>query len=287
VSGGEPFLRKDLEAIVSAVYDHCSPSIINIPTNGILTDRIVQGVEKIARYCKKASIVINVSIDDIGERHDSIRGIPGNYEKAVRTVNALKALGLPNLSVGIHTVLSKFNVTLIEETYKELMTLHPDSYVTEIAEEREELKTIGADITPSDDDYVKAVKFLIEKLKTDCFSKIGRITRSFRIAYYKMVKRYLKEKRQIIPCYAGIASVQIAPDGNVWMCCIKAESMGNLRDADYDLRKIWFSEKAAIARQRIKAGECACPLANAAYTNMLFSIKTLFSVGLNMMRRNK
>jgi MoaA/NifB/PqqE/SkfB family radical SAM enzyme len=285
ISGGEPFLRKDLEQVVCALYDICSPSIINIPTNGILSDRIPQLTRNIAAHCKNAHIVVNVSIDEIGDKHDEIRSVPGNYDKAVETVSALKALRMPNLSVGIHTVISKFNVTRIPEIYMHLRSLEPDSYITEIAEERVELDTIGADITPAYEDYARAVDFLIKKLKYERFDEVGRIARAFRIEYYRLVKRILTERRQVIPCYSGFASAQVAPDGDVWMCCIKAKSIGNLRDVDYDFNKVWFSEESDVLRRSIKRGECYCPLANAGYTNMLHRMRSLFKAGLNLLSR--
>ena len=287
ISGGEPFLRNDLQELVCSLYDYCQPSIINIPTNGILKESIPGIVRHIALHCKNSQIVINLSFDEIEDKHDAIRGVPGNYAKAVETLTALKALDPSNISTGIHTVISKFNVTRIPDIYRHLQTLNPDSYITEIAEEREELNTIGTDISPEYQDYTHAVDFLNQELAEDHFNRVGKITRAFRIEYYQMVKRILKEQRQVIPCYAGFASAQIAPDGDVWMCCIKAESIGNLRNADYDFKKIWFSEKAKIVRQRIKNRECYCPLANASYTNMLHSLKSLFRVGWNFIKSNE
>ena len=149
ISGGEPFLYKDIDALVGSLYDNCRPAIINIPTNGLLYERIPIIVKQIAGHCIKSQIVINLSIDEIEERHDAIRGVPGNYRKALKTYAALKAIDAPNLTVGLHTVISKFNAQRIPEIYAHLRALKPDSYVTEIAEERAELGTIGAEITPS------------------------------------------------------------------------------------------------------------------------------------------
>jgi MoaA/NifB/PqqE/SkfB family radical SAM enzyme len=284
MSGGEPFLRQDLSEIVTSVYDECRPSIINIPTNGLLTERIPKVVADIADYCRQAQIVINVSIDDIGEKHDSIRGVSGNYNRAFATFAALKEIDLPNLSIGIHTVISRFNVDRIPAIYDALSGLRPDSYITEIAEEREELCTIGSGITPSPGEYSRAVDYLLSQLEKDHFAKVGRITRAFRIEYYRMVKRILAERRQIIPCYAGFASAQISPDGDLWMCCVKAQSVGNLRNYGFDFKKVWFSEEAGLARRKIKNGECFCPLANASYTNMLHNPRSLCRASLNFLR---
>jgi hypothetical protein len=77
---------------------------------------------------------------------------------------------------------------------------------------------------------------------------------------------------------AGVASAQIAPNGDVWTCCIRAESVGNLREHNYDFRSAWTTVKAYEMRRSIKAGECHCPLANASYTNMLCHVPTLTSV---------
>ena len=54
----------------------------------------------------------------------------------------------------------------------------------------------------------------------------------------ELVKQTLRERRQAIPCMAGVASAQIAPNGDVWTCCVRAQSMGNLRDHDYDFRSV-------------------------------------------------
>ena len=118
------------------------------------------------------------------------------------------------------------------------------------------------------------------------FHGVARITEAFRDRYYDIVKRTLAEKRQIIPCLAGVASAQIAPNGDVWACCIRAESMGNLRDHNYDFRSVWTTAEAAEQRRSIKARECYCPLANASYTNMLCHVPTLTSVGLEVAKEH-
>ena len=68
------------------------------------------------------------------------------------------------------------------------------------------------------------------------------------------------------------------------MCCIKAQPIGSLREVAYDFRKVWFSDKADKIRESIKKGECHCPLANAAYTNMLLNPKSMCKAGINLLR---
>lgn len=278
ISGGEPFLRKDLAEICQIIYQYSRPKILNIPTNGLLSNRILETVTKIAESCPKTQIIINISIDGIGAQHDEIRQVPGNYDKAIQTYNKLHKLEFPNLAIGIHSVISKFNVKDFATIANVLLKKNPDSYITEIAEKRVELNTMREDITPDILSYGSAIDFLIHRIKNGNFKGMNKITQAFRIEYYNYVKQILRDRTQVIPCYAGIASAQIAPDGNVWSCCIKAKSMGNLRQNDYDFRKIWFSRKMNKERKAIKNIECYCPLANASYTNMLMDFKTLLRV---------
>ncbi|NLH93832.1 MAG: radical SAM protein [Candidatus Cloacimonetes bacterium] len=277
-SGGEPFLRKDIVEVVSTIYEISRPNIINIPTNGILTGTIVEKTAAIARACPKSQVIINISVDGIGEQHDEIRKVPGNYKKTMATFQKLKALQIPNLAVGIHTVISQFNVDTFPGIANELLRLKPDAYITEIAEERGELDTFGAQITPSLVAYKSAIDYLIHRIKNEKYKGMNKITMAFRIEYYNLVKRIMRDERQILPCYAGVASAQISPDGDVWSCCVKAKSLGNLRASKYNFREIWFNHESELERRSIHKKQCWCPLANAAYTNMLMDIPTLMRV---------
>ena len=60
MSGGEPFLRKDIIDICTVVYERTQPAIINIPTNGSLYNIIPERVEQIIKNCRETDIIINV-----------------------------------------------------------------------------------------------------------------------------------------------------------------------------------------------------------------------------------
>jgi MoaA/NifB/PqqE/SkfB family radical SAM enzyme len=292
ISGGEPFLREDLPEICASLYKHCRPAVINVPTNGLLHRKIPSAVRAITASCPGAKVIINLSIDGLGNEHDEIRGVPGNYKKAVQTYSGLKELqrsGVKNLSLGIHTVISRFNVRTIPDIVPALLALEPDSYITEIAENRVELRTMDLDITPGAEEYKAAIDFVVRKISGQRFNEVGRIIQSFRWEYYQHVKSLLYGNPARWPCYAGFASAQIMPDGELWECCIKGDSMGNLRQADYDFPRVWFSEQAEEIRQTIKRDNCQCPLANAAYTNMLLHPPTLMRVAVRAiaMKRNE
>src|ERR1700687_4768330 len=286
-SGGEPTLRKDLPEMVEAAYRHCRPGVINIPTNGIQDKIIPERVERVLQAAPGSEVIINLSLDGIGVKHDIVRGVKGNFERSMRTYAGLKALKgrYKNFTLGVHTVISNFNVDEFDSIYAFVRDeLKPDSFISEIAEERVELDTVGMGITPPIQKYQPVIERLQEDIRQSEFNGVSRITQAFRDRYYYIVKRTLVEKRQIIPCLAGVASAQIAPNGDVWTCCIRAESVGNLREHNYDFRSAWTTVKADELRRSIKAGECHCPLANASYTNMLCHTSTVARVAVDVVK---
>ena len=286
-SGGEPTLRKDLPEMVGSAYRHCQPGIINIPTNGIQQKVIPGSVERVLQVAPKSEVIINLSLDGVGLKHDEVRGVRNNWDRAMVTYAALKELqkDYGHLTLGIHTVISNYNVDsfpdLCEYVQRELK---PDSYITEIAEERVELDTVGLGITPTAEKYTVAIDGLLERMRDERLTGVAEVAQAFRRRYYELVKRTLREQRQVIPCMAGVASAQIAPNGDVWTCCVRAESMGNLRDHGYDFGSVWRTGKANQLRRSIKNRECYCPLANAAYTNMLTHGPTVTKVTADVAR---
>jgi len=286
-SGGEPTLRKDLPEMVASAYQHCRPGIINIPTNGIQHKIIPERIESILQAAPESEVIINLSLDGVAEKHDELRGVKNNWSHAMATYAALKELKkqYKHLTLGVHTVISSFNVDAFPELCEYVQReLKPDSYITEIAEERVELDTVGLGITPKAEQYTVAIDALMESLRGQRLTGVAEVTQAFRRQYYELVKRTLREHRQVIPCMAGVASAQIAPNGDVWTCCIRAQSMGNLRDHNYDFGSVWRTQKAGELRRSIKAGECYCPLANAAYTNMLAHGPTVSRVAAEVVR---
>jgi len=286
-SGGEPTLRKDLPDMAESAYRHCRPGIINIPTNGIQHKIIPGRIERVLHAAPKSEVIINLSLDGVGTRHDELRGVRNNWTHAMATYAALKDLKkqYKHLTLGIHTVISNFNVDLFAELCEYVQReLKPDSYITEIAEERVELDTVGLGITPTVGNYTVAIDALLESMRDQHLTGIAEVTQAFRRQYYEIVKRTLREHRQVIPCLAGVASAQIAPNGDVWTCCVRAQSMGNLREHDYDFGSVWRTRAAGQLRRSIKAGECYCPLANAAYTNMLMHAPTVTKVAADVVR---
>jgi MoaA/NifB/PqqE/SkfB family radical SAM enzyme len=286
-SGGEPTLRKDLPQMVARAHRICRPGIINIPTNGIQHKLIPDRIERVLQAAPRSQVIINLSLDGVGSKHDEIRGVRNNWSHAMSTYAALKALQkrYSHLTLGVHTVISNFNVDSFAELCAYVQReLKPDSFITEIAEERVELDTVGLGITPTAEKYTVAIDALLASMRDQHLTGVAEVAGAFRRQYYELVKKTLREHRQVIPCMAGVASAQIAPNGDVWTCCVRAQSMGNLREHNYDFGSVWRTGKAEQLRRSIKAGECYCPLANAAYTNMLVHGPTVTRVAADVAR---
>jgi MoaA/NifB/PqqE/SkfB family radical SAM enzyme len=284
-SGGEPFLRGDLPDIIGSAVRHCRPAVVNIPTNGWFTDRVVAGVKQICTENPDIQLVVNLSIDHhIPATHDVLRGAAGSYDRLMATKAGLRALGLPNLTIGIHTVVSNANVADFPAIAQGLTKLDADSYIAEPAEERVELQTIGTGITPSGQGFARAATAVLEAEKA-AKGTVARMARSIRGEYYGRVIRYLDGDATAMPvCHAGFLSVHIVADGEVWSCCVLARSFGNLRDHDFDFRKVWFSDAAAEFRAWMRTERCACPLANAAYTNLLVEPRAAVRMAAGMVK---
>ena len=72
MSGGEPFIRKDIVEVCTLAYEKTRPAIINIPTNGSLDQIVPVKAEQIIKNCPETDVIINLSLDQIGEEHDNV-----------------------------------------------------------------------------------------------------------------------------------------------------------------------------------------------------------------------
>lgn len=284
ITGGEPFLRGDIDKIITSLYNIAHPEIINIPSNGSLPDIIYFKTKNILNKCKNLKLILNLSLDHIGSKNDSIRGLNGSFELFKDTITNLKRIKNKNFTLGIHTVISKYNYKEIKQIYDYIKkAFNPDSYIIENAQIRREFMNNGAYIAPDEEDLLRNLNFFISRLKKDKYEKLGRLTKAFRLNYYFSVKKFIQTRQMPYKCYAGFSSCQINPYGNVWVCAVKNYFMGNLRQKNYNFGKLWISPEAENARKGMKPADCNCTLANTSYTNMLMSPKFLFKICKNIL----
>jgi len=97
-TGGEPFLRKDIDLIVGEFYKQSRPMYITIPTNGYFTDSIVEKTESIVKNVPECFVNISLQLNDIGTRRDEAVKVKGSFEHLVDTAKELNRLKskLPN-----------------------------------------------------------------------------------------------------------------------------------------------------------------------------------------------
>ncbi len=297
ISGGEPFLRGDLVDIILLACEHLDPNVVHIPTNALMPRRVLRRTEEILRRLRDAGfgrvkLTLKPSMDGVGTDHDWVRGVKGNWEKLLRTVRGLQQLqdDWPTLGVGVGTVISTMNIHKLPETIRAAEELDVDTYISEVAEERLEMRNSSTGITPDHERYRVAIS-PFQRSTRKRMEKLGGLellTQAMRHVYYDLTADWLEKREQVIPCYAGVTNVHINPYGEVWPCAVLADSnsMGNVKDHDYDFWSVWHSDRAAEVRGSIKRGECDCPLANQAYANMLLSPEKMVET-FSLMARTK
>jgi MoaA/NifB/PqqE/SkfB family radical SAM enzyme len=288
ISGGEPFLRPDITEIVSLACKHLTPGVIHIPTNAISADMVERKVCEILEVIEASDSAIQLtvkpSLDHIGEKHDDIRGVPGNFKKVMKLFNRLKLIQSehPNLHAELGTVISTWNVDDIEEIASFVTGLGVDSYRNEIAEQRSEMFNTDRPITPSAEQYEQAIICFVNQIREHMKNRafFQRITNAFRLIYYDLAIRILREQRQVIPCYAGISNAHMTPYGDIWACCTLGydKAMGNIREHGYNFQQVWNSRQAKEVRTHIHKECCYCPMANQAYSNILLHAPSLIRV---------
>ena len=112
VGGGEPFLRKDLYQIVNLF----KKQVVAIPTNGFLTENIIDQVKKIDT--SNCELTINFSLDGLKDTHNMIRKNPKSWDKVWSTFEEVKKLDKAKLRV--ITVINNKNFDEIIPLMKEV-----------------------------------------------------------------------------------------------------------------------------------------------------------------------
>ncbi len=295
VSGGEPFLRKDLAQIIRLACVHLRPRLFHISTNALAPASIARITREIlavldAHADPDVPISIKPSIDGLGALHDHIRGVEGNFDKLEKTLKSLLAIraGNPRLHVDLGTVISRFNIEHLDEVEDWVHAQGIESYRHEIAEQRAEFHNLEDSIAPSLAQYEAAVERFKDKILDHLAGKawLTRTTEAVRLVYYDLTVQILREQRQVTPCFAGSSSVHLNHDGQLWPCCVLGDrqALGQLRDADYDLMAVLRSPRADAVRRFIAHKGCACPMANMWLTNILLTPRHMAKVAATMLR---
>lgn len=223
ISGGEPFLRKDLPELVNAIRAHIPGVRVIISTNALMPARIEQQMDKMR------GVGLRVSIDGIGHVDDVTRGIPGGYDKAVDTLRRLQAAGHTDL--GISGTVSREAVgelpklkTLAEEMGVE--------FVCSVAQSSETYFGNQEDAFPWDGRQT-VVENLIDVRDRQLASP--RLKDWFRAYYTDGLIDYVYRRKRRLFCHAGDEMIYLNPEGDVYPCNALNRKMGNILEDSYDV----------------------------------------------------
>jgi len=289
VSGGEPFMRPELAEIIRLAAIHLKPRLFHIPTNAISPKFIDKTTRKILAYMdeylpESVPISIKPSIDGVGAMHDYVRGFKGNFALLEKTIDVLLKIRSenPRLHVDLGTVISNFNLHHLDEIEDWVHDRGIESYRHEIAEQRAEFHNLGDPITPTAEIYERLTERFKDKILENIQKKafLTRTTEAVRVVYYDVAVAILKQRRQVTPCYGGISNIHMNYDGEIWPCCVLGgeQSLGRVRDFDYDIQALLRSDQARKSRKYIADGNCACPLANQWLNNVLLTPRHMLKV---------
>jgi radical SAM protein with 4Fe4S-binding SPASM domain len=91
LTGGEPFLRKDLAEILIKTINMGYDGVF-IPSNGIITSESLHKFEEI-----RDSITLGISLDGSSAKLNNSIRIPGSYKEAIQSIKTAKRLGIPTI----------------------------------------------------------------------------------------------------------------------------------------------------------------------------------------------
>ena len=253
LSGGEPFLRRDLAEICQLFYQNNHLEEIQIPTNSLLADKITQEVEMILRKCPGIELSLNLSLDGTEKMHDSMRGVKGNFKKVMKNYQNLATLKktYKNLFINVVSTVTKKNIDdlfILTDYVVENMTKVAHHY---IGYQRGRLYTDKIDL-PEIDKLIKLNQKIerLDKRREDLvYAKL--IERVNRIKIQVLVKR-----KQIVPCVAGRLIGVIYEDGQIANCEMLPVT-GKIKAGNF--QKAW-QDKPRIKQQKeiIKKKVCYC-----------------------------
>lgn len=256
LTGGEPFLRKDLAAFAGELSAAC-PNLreIGIPTNGSMPERIVHCTRTIADDLpSRATLAITVSIDGGPAMHDAVRGVPDLFDRALQTSRALAgdARNRPNLTIGINMTVTPANVSQIP-----------------VLEAIADGLGIGLTLTPAVDSDI----FINSRAAQPSWSRQPTLwsEAADRLAAYgrRRGMSHLEEAGEMLsgmqqrrtPCVFWDRGLFIDVDGSVFVCPVS--SQGRLGDLNSDpISRLWNSHIHRTALHHLRQTECRSCVSN-------------------------
>ncbi|HKM78572.1 MAG TPA: radical SAM protein [Candidatus Bathyarchaeia archaeon] len=269
ISGGEPFLRKDLAEIIHLFYRNNNIRDVRIPTNGLPTLQTISTTRKILELCPQIQLEIDISIDGFRETHDRIRGVPGNYDKLLTTMSELGKVRTlnPNLTLFINTVITRENEDQVVGLgqYFEESRMEMDGHYFQIIRgnpldprleniESDKLKEVYNELIPINNEYISRPKgkhTILEWVRR-AYWKAGYI-----FSYETQYQNYASKTQWKMPCTAGQTSIVIDYNSDVRVCELR-KPIGNLRKFGMNFQTFWNSLDRKREVEQVKFDKCFC-----------------------------
>jgi MoaA/NifB/PqqE/SkfB family radical SAM enzyme len=279
LTGGEPSLSEDLPKIPKIFSENSNLSKCTIVTNGMLSERIAQYVEEMTKDNPEVDFRMSVSIDAIGDQHDSIRGVKGSYDNAIKTLDLLIELKkkVHNLWIDVNTTMSKYNYLDFEDIHNYILkNFNVDNHVTAFTRG----KTKEDDAAEIPIEYYAKYKKIIQRDGGNSSHNLQKAIAAVRDVVMDEVDRELVENRYNFDCSAGKKFLEVYQDGRVVSCEIletlvseEETSMGNIKDFDCDVKKLLESERAQNILNYIKQSKCHCTFECPKHMDVLYNKK--------------
>jgi Fe-coproporphyrin III synthase len=251
LTGGEPFLREDLVEVVEAAARALPRlALLDFPTTGQRTDRILEGVERIARL-GLPRVFVTVSLEGPPALHDRLRGRPGAFERACATWAGLRAM--PGVRAYLGYTLHAENADHVDAALAAVAARVPgtsldDLHLNVLTRSGHYYDNLGGSLVPPP----RMPAAVDEALRRRSASAAPQDL--IEAAYLRLVPEHLRTGRSPVPCRSGSASVFVAANGDVYPCTVYGRRLGNLRERP--LAEILGGAEAADARAVIARDAC-------------------------------
>lgn len=242
VTGGEPFVRRDLAEIVEVCFRK-APRVV-ISTSGYQVDEILALAEKFPQ------IGIRVSIEGLSTINDYLRGRDSGFDRGLKTLLGLRRMGVQDIGFGI-TVSNNNSADMLElyELSRNLkMEFATAAYHNSYYFHKDD------NVITNQDEVIGNFYELIDRLLAEKSPKSW-----FRAFFNLGLINYVKGNRRLLPCEAGTVNFFIDPYGEVYPCNgleerYWKESFGNVRQVQ-KFEDLWYGPQADKVRALVRT----CP----------------------------
>lgn len=258
ITGGEPFLRGDVVEIARAFRESCKGLyLLTMPTNSLCgTAAELRKIEEILSL-GVPKVSITVSLDGYRELHDRIRGIPGNFDRAIAIFKGLKELRKRhrNLFMVFGYTMSRFNQGQFARTFAEVRKEIPDLAYNDFHLNAGQVSDIyysnlDLDLGVSKETAAGEVREFLKMRKP----QVGAIP-AIEGVFLRKLLEYIKTGKTPIRSRSLDASLFLDSYGNVFPSIMWSRRIGSIRSTNYSLEPIWHSREAEEVRALIKAGK--------------------------------